>query len=84
VAEVGTPYHRSVSGTLSVSYGDCFSATTANEQLDVADAEAHLRHAGRIALLPSGRPTYVAKFAGSLLGELRYARGQLDEAEELL
>jgi hypothetical protein len=84
VAEVGTPYHRSVSGTLSVSYGYCFAATTANEQLDVAGAEAHLRHARRIALLPSGRPTYVAKLAGSLLGVLRYERGQLDEAEELL
>jgi hypothetical protein len=34
--------------------------------------------------LPSGRPTYVAKLAGSLLGVLRYERGQLDEAEELL
>jgi hypothetical protein len=40
--------------------------------------------ARRIALLPSGRPTYVAKLAGSLLGELRYERGQLDEAEDLL
>jgi ATP/maltotriose-dependent transcriptional regulator MalT len=30
------------------------------------------------------RPTYVAKLAGSLLGELRYERGQLDEAEALL
>jgi serine/threonine-protein kinase/serine/threonine-protein kinase PknK len=38
----------------------------------------------RIALLPSGRPTYVAKLAGSLLGELLYERGQLDEAEALL
>ena len=32
----------------------------------------------------SGRPTYVAKLAGSLLGELLYERGQLDEAEALL
>jgi serine/threonine-protein kinase/serine/threonine-protein kinase PknK len=38
----------------------------------------------RIALSPSGRPTYVAKLAGSLLGELLYERGQLDEAEALL
>jgi hypothetical protein len=43
-----------------------------------------LRHARRIALLPSGRPTYVAKLAGSLLGELLYEYGQLDEAEPLL
>ncbi|WP_293059318.1 hypothetical protein [Mycobacterium sp.] len=43
-----------------------------------------MRHAIRIALLPSGRPSYVAKLAGSLLGELLYERGQLDEAEALL
>ena len=67
-----------------MSYGYCLAAIAANEQLDVAGAEAHLRHAIRIALLPSGRPTYVAKLAGSLLGELLYEHGQLDEAEALL
>jgi serine/threonine-protein kinase/serine/threonine-protein kinase PknK len=80
----GRQYHQRISGTLSASYGYCFAAIAANEQLDVAGAEAHLRHAIRIALLPSGRPTYVAKLAGSLLGELLYERGQLDEAETLL
>jgi serine/threonine-protein kinase/serine/threonine-protein kinase PknK len=69
---------------LSVSYGYCFAAIAANEQLDVAGAEAHLRRAIRIALLPSGRPTYVARLAGSLLGELLYERGQLADAEALL
>jgi ATP/maltotriose-dependent transcriptional regulator MalT len=77
-------YHRRTSGALSASYGYCFAAIAANEQLDVADAEAHLRHAIRIARLPSGRPTYIAKLAGSLLGELLYERGQLEEAEALL
>src|SRR5262245_14766721 len=80
----GRQYHQRISGTLSVSYGYCFAALAANEQLDMAGAEAHLRHAIRIALSPSGRPTYVAKLAGSLLGELLYERGQLDEAEALL
>ena len=80
----GRQYHQRISGTLSVSYGYCFAALAANEQLDVAGAEAHLRHAIRIALLPSGRPTYVAKLAGSLLGELLYEHGHLDEAEVLL
>ena len=80
----GRQYHQRISGTLSASYGYCFAAIAANEQLDVAGAEAQLRHAIRIALLPSGRPTYVAKLAGSLLGELLYERGQLDEAEPLL
>jgi serine/threonine-protein kinase PknK len=77
-------YHQQFSGNLSVSYGYCFAAIAANEQLDVAGAEGHLRHAIRIALLPSGRPTYIAKLAGSLRGELLYERGQLDEAEGLL
>src|SRR5260370_847050 len=53
-------------------------------RLDVAGAEAPLRHAIRIALPPSGRPSYAAKLAGSVLGELLYERGQLDEAEALL
>jgi serine/threonine-protein kinase/serine/threonine-protein kinase PknK len=60
------------------------AAIAANEQLDVAGAEAHLRRAIRIGLLPSGRPTYAAKLPGSLLGELHYERGQLDKAEPLL
>ncbi|MDT5136618.1 MAG: serine/threonine-protein kinase PknK, partial [Mycobacterium sp.] len=80
----GHQYHQRISGALTVGYGYCFAAIAANEQLDVAGAEANLRHAMRIALLPSGRPTYVAKLAGSLLGELLYERGQLDEAEALL
>jgi ATP/maltotriose-dependent transcriptional regulator MalT len=80
----GHQYHQRISGALTVGYGYCFAAIAANEQLDVAGAEAHLRHAMRIALLPSGHPTYVAKLAGALLGELLYERGQLDEAEALL
>jgi serine/threonine-protein kinase/serine/threonine-protein kinase PknK len=67
-----------------VSYGYCFAAIAANEQLDVSGAEAHLRHAIRIALLPTGRPTYVAKLAGALLGELLYEGGHIEEAEVLL
>jgi len=80
----GHQYHQRISGALTVSYGYCFAAIAANEQLDVAGAEAHLRHAIRIALLPSERPTYVAKLAGSLLGELLYERDRLDKAETLL
>jgi ATP/maltotriose-dependent transcriptional regulator MalT len=80
----GHQYHQRISGALTVSYGYCLAAIAAIEQLDVAGAEAHLRHAIRIALLPSERPTYVAKLAGSLLGELLYERGQIDKAETLL
>lgn len=80
----GRQFHDRISGTLSVSYGYCFAAIAANEQLDIAGAEAHLRHAMRIALLPSGRPTYIAKLAGALLGELFYEHGQYDLAETLL
>jgi ATP/maltotriose-dependent transcriptional regulator MalT len=80
----GQQYHQRISGALAVAYGYCFSAIASNEQLDVAGAEAHLRHAIRIALLPSGRPSYAAKLAGSVLGELLYERGELDEAETLL
>jgi serine/threonine-protein kinase/serine/threonine-protein kinase PknK len=81
---VGRKYHRAISGAVTVTYGYCLAAIAANEQLDVAGAEAHLRHAIRIALLPSGRPTYVAKLAGSLLGEILYEHGEFEEAEVLL
>jgi serine/threonine-protein kinase/serine/threonine-protein kinase PknK len=80
----GHKYRRSIAGPMTVGYGYLLAALAANEQLDVAGAEAHLRHAIRIALLPSGRPTYIAELAGSLLGELLYERGQLDEAEVLV
>jgi serine/threonine-protein kinase/serine/threonine-protein kinase PknK len=80
----GRRYHQRISGALSVSYGYCFAAIAANEQLDVSGAEAHLRHARRIALLPTGRPTDVARLAGALLGELLYEGGHRDEAEPLL
>jgi ATP/maltotriose-dependent transcriptional regulator MalT len=80
----GHQYHQRFSGALTVSYGYCLAAIASNEQLDVAGAEGNLRHAMRIAMTPSGRPTYIAKLAGSLLGELLYERGQLDEAEALL
>lgn len=80
----GHQYHQRISGALTVSYGYCLAAIAAREQLDVAGAEAHLRHAIRIALPPSERPTYVAKLAGSLLGELLYERDRLDKAETLL
>ena len=64
----GRQYHRQISGTLSVSYGYCFAAIAANEQLDVAGAEAHLRHAIRIALLPSGTPNLRRKARRVVVG----------------
>ncbi|BBZ55864.1 serine/threonine-protein kinase [Mycolicibacterium phocaicum] len=80
----GHKYRRSIAGPMTVGYGYLIAALAANEQLDVAGAEAHLRHAIRIALSPSGHPTHIAKLAGALLGELLYERGQLDEAQVLL
>ncbi|WP_395309170.1 protein kinase [Mycobacterium sp. AMU20-3851] len=80
----GRDFHSRVSGALSASYGYCFAAIAANEQLDIAGAEAHLRHARRIALSESGGPSYVAKLAGSLLGELLYEHGEFEEAQTLL
>jgi hypothetical protein len=68
VAEVGTPYHRSVSGTLNVSYGYCFAATTANEQLDVAGAEAHLRHGSADRVVAVRTPDIRRKARGIAVG----------------
>jgi len=73
-----------ISGALTVGYGYCFAAIAANEQLDVAGAEAHLRQrdANRAAAVRT--PNLCRKARRILLGELLYERGQLDEAEALL
>jgi ATP/maltotriose-dependent transcriptional regulator MalT len=80
----GRQYHHRMSPTMSVSTGYCFAAIAANEQLDVAGAESLLRHACRIGLQPSGRPSFSARQAGALLGTLLYEFGQLDEPERLI
>jgi ATP/maltotriose-dependent transcriptional regulator MalT/serine/threonine protein kinase len=80
----GRQHHRGMSPTFSVTVGYCLGAIAANEQLDVAAAEAQLRHAIRTGLLPSGRPSHTGSQAGALLGALLYEYGRLDEAEPLL
>ena len=52
--------------------------------LDNPAAENCYRKALRIAKRSGGSHSYTARLASSLLGELLYERGDLDEAERLL
>ena len=52
--------------------------------LDIATAEKYFRKALKIAKRSGGSHSYTARLASSVLGELLYERGDLDEADRLL
>src|SRR5258705_13789032 len=52
--------------------------------LDIPAGEKCFRNALKIAKRAGGSHSYLARVASSLLGELLYERGELDEAERLL
>ncbi len=78
------PFHDRTIGPFAGVYGRCFAGIAAFAQLDVAAAEEHLHGAVVLAQESAGRRSHAAQLAGALLGELRYERGELGEAERLL
>ena len=64
--------------------GLCFTGLAARMQLDLVEAETCYRKALKIAKRSGGSHSHTARLASSLLGELLYERGDLDEAERLL
>ncbi|MGW5153549.1 protein kinase domain-containing protein [Rhodococcus koreensis] len=78
------PYHARNIGPYGVMHGHCFVGIVANERLDVHQAQASFRTALRVARRSGGSHSFAARLAGSLLGELLYEQGRLDEAERLL
>jgi serine/threonine-protein kinase PknK len=78
------PYHHRASGPFPLVYGLCLIGITANEELDLAEAERCFREALRVAKRSGGTHSHVTRLACALLGELVYERGDMDEAERLL
>ena len=64
--------------------GQCFTGLAYHLMLDNSAAERCFRKALKIAKRSGGSHSYTARLASSLLGELLYERGELDEAERLL
>lgn len=82
--QVAQPYHELNEGPYNTMHARALLGLAAVEQLDVAGAEEHFRAGLRAARRGSGRHSSAAVLAGSILGELLYERGELDEAERLL
>lgn len=78
------PYHAENIGPYGVMHGHCFVGIVANERLDVREAQDSFRKALRVSRRSGGSHSFAARLAGSLLGELLYEQGKLEEAERLL
>ncbi len=78
------PFYERTGDAFSVVNGLCFTGLAHHLMLDNTAAEKHYRKALRIAKRSGGIHSYTARLASSLLGELLYERGDLDEAERLL
>lgn len=84
IQEWSAPYMRRNKGVYNNIHGLCFLGIAASLQLDLAGAEQYFRRALKIAKQSGGTHSYGARLAGSLLGELLYERGEIDQAERLL
>ncbi|HEX2285802.1 MAG TPA: AAA family ATPase, partial [Mycobacterium sp.] len=78
------PYLERSRDTFNAVNGLCFAGIGHRLQLDIPAAENCFRTALRMAKRSGGSHSYTARLASSLLGELLYERGDLDEAERLL
>jgi ATP/maltotriose-dependent transcriptional regulator MalT len=78
------PFYERSGDAFSVVNGLCFTGLAHHLMLDNAKAENCFRRALKIAKRSGGSHSYTARLASSLLGELLYERGDLDEAERLL
>lgn len=82
--EWAEPYHERTRGPFAAIYGQCLSGIAANEQLDVAGAEAHYRTALRRARRSGGIHSHAGRLSAAMLGDLLYEQGRITEAESLL
>jgi serine/threonine-protein kinase PknK len=65
-------------------HGLCFTGLATRLLLDLTATEECFRKALKLAKRSGGSHSYTARLASSLLGELLYDRGLLDDAEQLL
>jgi ATP/maltotriose-dependent transcriptional regulator MalT len=78
------PYLERSRDTFNAVNGLCFAGIGHRLMLDIPTAETCFRKALKIAKRSGGSHSYTARLASSLLGELLYERGDLDEADRLL
>ncbi|GAB5897578.1 serine/threonine-protein kinase [Mycolicibacterium mageritense] len=78
------PFYERSGDAFTIVNGLCFTGLAYHLVLDNTTAEQYFRRALRIAKRSGGVHSYTARLASSLLGELLYERGDLDEAERLL
>ena len=78
------PYHRRNYGPFIQVFGHCYSGMAAWEQLQVGEAEHEFRTGVQLARDGGASHSHAARLASAMLGELRYALGDLREAESLL
>ncbi len=78
------PFYERSRDAFSVVNGLSFTGIGHRLLLDIPAAETCFRKALKIAKRSGGRYSHSARLASSMLGELLYERGELDEAERLL
>lgn len=84
IQDWAAPYYARSGDAFTIVNGLCFTGMAHHLMLDNNAAEAFFRKALRIAKRSGGIHSYTARLASSLLGELVYERGDLDEATRLL
>ncbi|MQY17854.1 serine/threonine-protein kinase [Nocardia macrotermitis] len=82
--EWARPYHARSKEPLGEVLGLLNRGAAAYEQLDIDTATTCYERAWQVARDRSGPRSHAARAAAALLGEVRYRRGDLDAAEELL
>ena len=78
------PFHEAAGGPFAGVYGRCFGGLAAFALLDVPAAERAWLGALDLARQTAGPRSHAARLSGSLVGQLRYERDDLDGAEQLL
>ena len=78
------PFHEAAGGIFAGVYGRCFAGLAAFALLDLPAAERTCQEAFDLARRTAGPRSHAARLAGSLVGQLRYERDDLDGAEQLL
>ncbi|HVE27888.1 MAG TPA: LuxR C-terminal-related transcriptional regulator, partial [Sporichthya sp.] len=82
--EWANTYHAAAHGPFAGVYGRCFAGIAAFAQLDLMTAGHLYEDAWDLACREAGPRSHAARLAGALRGNLRYERGDIDGAEELL
>ena len=78
------PFHAAAGGPFAGVYGLSFGGLAAFALLDLPGAERMYQQAFDLACGSAGPRSHAARLAGSLLGQLRYERDDMDGAQQLL